>query len=608
MPTIITAIEQCLRGTSFDASLAGSLVAVAALFHNVFCLPSSASHRKFLFLILLLPGVFVVQRHRYLASLGSRLSETLATPDLHPIEKLAAEGQARFSHLLTRQSDTLGKAVAEYTRRYRRPPPRNFDKWFGIAEREDYVLFDEFDAIMEALEPFWGVSAAELRSRVDAAFEDPRLIRFNISAAVLVFDHEGWAPWMAHQVESWLPPDWRLLLENMTFAVNLLDEPRVLAPFDNLSMVLGHPGTTQNAEDETDTLEESSREKAEVDFLKIGRQRAWQEMASACSDQSPAHVQNNVEGGDRGLDFVANVTYSLDVCLQPRLHKMHGFFVSPDSFDITHSLVPIFSQGKPSIFNDILFPSPYYAGKMDQEEYAEEEDPTWTLKADTLYWSGAATGGYATMSNWESLHRQRLLLSLNPQSQNLVTLFNETSPGQWDHYPRPVSDIQPLFSLKMTGTAQCEPEACEAERTAFNIMLIDDQTEDPNMDPLNSTYQAKYALDIDGNGFSGRYYRLLKSRSAVVKQTIFKEWHDGHLVPWVHYIPLSMDGNELPEIMRFFIQDERGKKLGERIARESRSWANITLRKIDLQLAFLRLLLEYGRLMSDERDTLKYEA
>ena len=103
-------------------------------------------------------------------------------------------------------------------------------------------------------------------------------------------------------------------------------------------------------------------------------------------------------------------------------------------------------------------------------------------------------------------------------------------------------------------------------------------------------------------------YRLLKSRSAVIKQTIFKEWHDGHLVPWVHYIPLSMDADELPEMMRFLVQDHRGRALGERIARQSRSWANITLRKIDLRLAFLRLLLEYGRLMSDDRDTLYYEA
>jgi Glycosyl transferase family 90 len=245
---------------------------------------------------------------------------------------------------------------------------------------------------------------------------------------------------------------------------------------------------------------------------------------------------------------------------------------------------------------------------MDKEEYAEEEGPNWTEKFDTLQWSGATTGGFATVANWKALHRQRLMLSFRSQPHTLVTLLNETSPGQWDPYLSPISDLQSLFNLKITDTAQCEPEVCEAERTAFKIIPFDGEEENPNKDLLNSTYQARYALDIDGNGLSGRYYRLLKSRSVVIKQTTFKEWHDGHLVPRVYYIPLSMDGNELPEIMRFLIHDRRGRELGERIARESRSWANITLRKIDLQLAFLRLLFEYGRLMSDDRDTLNYEA
>lgn len=213
------------------------------------------------------------------------------------------------------------------------------------------------------------------------------------------------------------------------------------------------------------------------------------------------------------------------------------------------------------------------------------------------------------MENWHLLHRQSLVLSFaTSRSSNQVTLLKKISPGDWESYTAPMSDVQSLFELKMTDAAQCEPKACEAERHAFQIMSFNVDEENPNLEAMNVTYQSRYALDMDGNGFSGRYYRLLKSRSAVIKQTIFKEWHDGHLVPWVHFIPLSMEADELPEIMRFLTQDPRGRKLGEKIARESRSWANITLRKIDLQLAFLRLLLEYGRLMSDDRDTLKCDS
>lgn len=550
----------------------------------------------------------MVHRHSPLASWSTKLSQTLAEPKTHPIEQLAATGQTQFSKMLTSQSNTLGKAVAEYVRRYRRSPPPNFDKWFEIAQKEEYVLFDEFDTMMDTLEPFWGIPASKLRSMVDASFEDPRIIRFNISNAIVGFDHEGWAPWIGDQVQSWLAPDWRLILPNMTFAINILDEPRVLVPHDTLSAAVHHADTNRLSEHKSDLPEKQNANRAEVDFMVLGRQKAWQAMALACSVDAPARNDSNMEAGNRGHTFIGNATEALDVCMHASLHKTHGFLSSPNSLDITHSLLPIFSQGKPSIFNDILFPSPYYAGKMDQEEYVQEEDPEWTEKANTLYWSGATTGGYAITTNWQQLHRQRLILSLQPGPGKLVTLLNETSPGQWDPYMAPTSDLQTIFYLKMTGTAQCEPEACEAERSAFHMVPFDNEEENPNKEPMNLTYQSRYVLDMDGNGFSGRYYRLLKSRSAVVKQTIFKEWHDGHLVPWVHYIPLSMDANELPEIMRFMTQDERGKKIGERIARESRSWANITLRKIDLQLAFLRLLLEYGRLMSDDRDTLNYEA
>jgi Glycosyl transferase family 90 len=521
---------------------------------------------------------------------------------MHPIEKLAVEGQTRFFELLSGQSNTLKKAVAEYIRRYKRRPPPNFDKWFTIAEREEYVLLDEFDTMMETLEPFWGIPASQLRSRVNAAFKDPRLIRFNISNAMVKYDHEGLAPWMGEQVQSWLPPEWRLILPNMTFAINILDEPRVLAPYEAVSTALHNVGMNKSFDGEFDI---GGEQDGRVDFFKVDRKAAWQTMASACSAESPARSNRSEKAGYMNLTFIADPTDALDICMYANLHKMHGFLSSPDSLEVTNSLVPLFSQGKASIFNDILFPSPYYAGRMDQEDYIEKEDPVWSKKSDTLSWSGATTGGYATIENWQTLHRQRLLLSLKSPSST-ITLLNETSPGQWTPYLTSPAELQPLFNLKMIAAVQCDPPACTTQRTTFNITPFDDKTPNPNRDPLNTTYHSKYTLDLDGNSFSGRYYRLLQSRSAVIKQTLFREWHDRHLVPWVHYIPLSMAADELPEIMRFLTWDPRGRKLGERIARQGRAWANITLRKVDLRLAFLRLLLEYARVMDDERERLGY--
>lgn len=298
--------------------------------------------------------------------------------NLHPLEELAATGQAHFFRLLRSQSNTLGKAITEYVRRYDRYPPPGFDKWFAMAQREEYVLFDEFDTVMETLEPFWGIAPQELRNRVDAAFEDPLLIKFSISNAIVTFENEGWAPWMGVQVQSWLPPEWRRLLSNMTFAINILDEPRVLAPFDVLREAVHHTGMSRLVVHQPKSSEENLSKRVVIDFKKVDRENAWRELAVACNGDAHGWYYHSKPVQPLALEFVHNTTDMLDVCSHPWLHKIHGLLSSPDSLDITNSLVPIFSQGKLSIFNDVLFPSPYYSGKMDQEEYIKEEDPDWS--------------------------------------------------------------------------------------------------------------------------------------------------------------------------------------------------------------------------------------
>ena len=68
-----------------------------------------------------------------------------------------------------------------------------------------------------------------------------------------------------------------------------------------------------------------------------------------------------------------------------------------------------------------------------------------------------------------------------------------------------------------------------------------------------------------------------------------------------------MKAEELGEIMHFLIEEEAGRKIGKQIAEDGRNWANTILRKIDLELTFLRILMEYGRIVSDDRDSWYYE-
>lgn len=83
----------------------------------------------------------------------------------HPIPQLMEEAEAKYGKKLESQSKTLNAAVAEYKRRYRRPPPKGFDAWWNFTQTYQVKMIDEYDGMMDDLNPFWGLSGEELRRR-----------------------------------------------------------------------------------------------------------------------------------------------------------------------------------------------------------------------------------------------------------------------------------------------------------------------------------------------------------------------------------------------------------------------------------------------------------
>jgi hypothetical protein len=83
----------------------------------------------------------------------------------HPIAKLMEDAEADFRAMINRQSRTLEKAVAEYERRYGRPPPKGFDDWFSFTVENKVRIIDEYDSMIKDFKPFESMSGGELRSR-----------------------------------------------------------------------------------------------------------------------------------------------------------------------------------------------------------------------------------------------------------------------------------------------------------------------------------------------------------------------------------------------------------------------------------------------------------
>ncbi|KAI3476171.1 hypothetical protein L1887_62283 [Cichorium endivia] len=118
------------------------------------------------------------------------------------------------------------------------------------------------------------------------------------------------------------------------------------------------------------------------------------------------------------------------------------------------------------------------------------------------------------------------------------------------------------------------------------------------LEERNDVYLHKYLLDVDGQSMSCRFYQLLSSNSLVFKQTIWSEYHDDRLVPWIHYVPIDLrvENNELPMLLDFFIHHEQGPKTAAKIAAASKEWSDATLRQIDVSLYYARVLIEFAEL------------
>lgn len=148
---------------------------------------------------------------------------------------------------------------------------------------------------------------------------------------------------------------------------------------------------------------------------------------------------------------------------------------------------------------------------------------------------------------------------------------------------------------------------------------------------MEEMFKYKYVPDVDGNSYSGRYRAYLSSGSLPIKATIWSEWHDSRLVAWKHFVPVDNTYVDLWGVLEYFWgygtgADEQFGEGGfregesrdaalvkpghdaqaERIATEGKEWAEKVLRREDMLVYVYRLVLEYARIVSDERERMAY--
>lgn len=556
--------------------VSGTIVAFVALYQTISFLPKLSRGRYALFIFALWP-IFpqvdqqdLLQRFslpKFQTSIQNSTENKPATFDFHPIENLIIKAQADFNQLINRQSKSLSEAETEYQRRYSRHPPPGFDKWFSFAQERQSVIIDDFDIIHKSLEPFWKISPERLRESISyITGPDGKPSAFQKCA----FENGTF-----HAHGHWLVDDLRNLLSTVThdipdveFVLDVLDEPAEIVSQE----VLEAGGVSQP---------EVKDEKGHP---------IWNRVIGPCLNKTSLPPYTGID--DYGIPFVQSAVAAKDVCQHPEFANQHGLFSSPTSAMLTNAPVPILSQSAPSSFGDIVYPSPWYAAKLRDGSYKEINDPIWEEKNNSLYWAGSTTGSHSHNGNWRNSHRQRFVELVQTLNSTSHQYLEQVKPGVWEHREGIPDDVDGLFDVKFTAVIQCDVVDCQQQEEHFHIGDREDQSHN---------FDSRFIFDMDGNAFSGRFYTLLQSRSTVLKQTVLREWHDERLVPWVHYVPVSLGMQELVEIMRFFGKSEDGEKRAREIAEQGREWAAKVLRRADFEVYLFRLMLELARVMDPNR-------
>ncbi|KAG0147782.1 hypothetical protein CROQUDRAFT_42346 [Cronartium quercuum f. sp. fusiforme G11] len=501
----------------------------------------------------------------------------------HPIHTLIARAEKEWNEKLARNSKSLRECVAEYKRRYRRPPPFGFERWWQYAIKEGVILKDEYDQIDRDFRPFLALEPEDLKHRSSVmANERPQTFTLTVKAGAKVvvsgpekeLQRATDLAALINRFGDMLPASGK---EGFNLTFTLHDQPAV-------QMTNGRKQKMLDLADRGEYLSPS-------DYIQPPNPNLsnW---ANACPPSSALYLNETGKSKDaeagRARSFVYEHVRAMDVCEHPESKLLHGFTASPGA-DISE-LVPLFTFAKTTTQSDVLV--------TPLEQFSDTyngDDPAWSAKKyDRLLWRGSTTGAeFMKGVEWQSSQRARLHITTH-QREGHVKVLVESKDGSAvvEEYDLGELNRRIMDTSFSGGPVQCDPETCKYMRG--HLQFADTMG-------LNDSLQYKYLIDLDGNGWSGRFHRLMSSNSLVLKSTIFPEWYAQRVQPWIHYVPIKVDYSDLYDVMVFFVGDQkkiRGQDhLAEKIATAGKAWAGQHWRRVDMAAYMFRLVLEWRRVV-----------
>ncbi|KAG8162140.1 hypothetical protein KVR01_007905 [Diaporthe batatas] len=564
---------------------------------------------------------------------GSNSGSQSSGAGAHPIDRLIDLANKQFDDQLTDESRTLSEAAAAYRKRRGRHPPPGFDQWYAFAKEKNAVMVESFwDQIYHDLEPFWALPALEIRK---AAWDYEMTINVRDGTASAKSD------WFWTQIWLNLVKTIEHLLPDMDIALNAMDEPRMVVPWEDMNAYMNKASASRTMIPAKDVINEFEHLKApgegpdrDIELPEKnweGTKPYWNVVQRGCAPDSAARKAEVMTDFDHAPSFnpafsephtykgyVSNYTMSTQVCHQPDLQGLNGIFIEPLTVSATKTLFPMFGGSKLAVNNEILLPAPMYWNEEERFTGGDQHGVDWPQKKDGVIWRGVATGGRNRENNWRAFQRHRF-----------VAMNNGTKISRAEDWTElPLNFELPSATYGLAAQKTTKPDSARtklgpwvdswADVAFVDLMCVEEEEggqcyyTSPYFEvqlgvTLAEQFNWKYLPDIDGNSFSGRYLGFLRSTSLPIKATVWREWHDSRLIAWKHFVPMDNRFQDWFGIMEYFLGYNDGEKTvkghdeqAAKIAAAGKEWAERVLRKEDMQIYVLRLLLEYARI-SDER-------
>lgn len=446
--------------------------------------------------------------------------------------------------------------MAKYRSKYGRHLPPGFAGWYKYARERKVHNIDDFEQIMDDLRPLWAVEPSILRqqaAKMSYASEDGMSGIHIREHKVAFVSNPGWRAdsmkGVINRIVKYLP--------DMDIAMNRLDQPRLVVPFEDMQRLLkAEVASRQLRPDAVDKFTENP------DFLRQEdvhpgdwtneTDPQWFPYAGkqymgigklACLPEAPAREESMTVAEADSLyktelgGFVTNFNRSSDLrVVGPAIQDKHGLLYSASSILASKRILPISSECKVNANNGILFPANMYSLPDERYVYSSEFDAEWGDNNESLIWRGVTSGGVQLSSNWDRMHRQRLVqfahgTHLKDSGVSIIGQISVPSGSyaNYDHF-QPSSFADKYFDGGFTEAWGCIPDNCEFYHDVFSFK--------PQV-PLSKQLGDKFLIDVDGHSFSGRWRAFLQSRSLGIKATIFREWHDSRVFAWRHFVPLD---------------------------------------------------------------------